>query len=111
MHKRIQDTIFTGSNVCDFLKGLIKERFGVSDIPDAFISEILGGLGVRNPFLSPFLLRDNVCESPSELVDRFLQKEAEAYRQQTRTRRAYLSWQKKTIETNHYRWLRRGNIV
>lgn len=81
-HKRIQDSIFPDSNACDFLKNLTKERFGVSDLPDAFVflPESYGGLGVRNPFIGPFLLRDNVCESPSQLVEGFLEQEAEAYR-------------------------------
>ncbi|KAE8446090.1 hypothetical protein EG329_012598 [Mollisiaceae sp. DMI_Dod_QoI] len=80
-YQRIQDTIFPASNACKFLKELIEDRFGVTDIPDAFVflPESLGGLGVRNPFISPFLVRDNVCESPSELVASYLKREAEAY--------------------------------
>ncbi|CZR69054.1 uncharacterized protein PAC_18955 [Phialocephala subalpina] len=80
-YKRMQDDIFPGSNACKYLKGLIEERFSVTDIPDAFIflPESLGGLGVRNPFISPFLVRDNVCESPSKLMEGFLKREAEAY--------------------------------
>jgi len=77
----MQEFLFPGSNVCAYLKGLIEERFGVSDVPDAFIflPEALGGLGVRNPFIDPFLVRDRVCKSPAARMKRFLKEEDETY--------------------------------
>lgn len=81
-HKRIQETLFPGSNACKHLKGLIEERFGVKDIPDAFIflPEALGGLGVRNPFIAPFLVRDNLSsKGPSVHLDAFFDEEKDAY--------------------------------
>jgi hypothetical protein len=80
-YKHMQDFLFAGSNVCAYLKGLIEDRFNVSDIPDAFIflPESLGGLGVRNPFIDPFLVRDNVCASPAARMQKFLKEEDEEY--------------------------------
>jgi hypothetical protein len=80
-YKQMQDFLFPGSDVCAYLKGLIEDRFGVSDVPDAFIflPESLGGLGVRNPFIDPFLVRDMVCESPAARIDKFLKDEDEMY--------------------------------
>lgn len=80
-YEQMQDFLFPGSNVCAYLKGLIEKRFGVSDIPDAFIflPEFLGGLGVRNPFIDPFLVRDMVCESPEARISKFLKQEDDSY--------------------------------
>lgn len=82
-YKRMQDAIFSDSNISSFLKDMIEERFGVTDVPDAFIflPESLGGLGVRNPFISPFLVRGNVCLSTSARMAEFLEDEEEAYRE------------------------------
>jgi hypothetical protein len=80
-YKHMQDFLFPGSNVCAYLKSLIEDRFGVSDVPDAFIflPESLGGLGVRNPFIDPFLVRDKVCESPAARMKKFLKDEDQVY--------------------------------
>jgi hypothetical protein len=80
-YKHMQEFLFPGSNVCAYLKGLIEERFGVSDVPDAFIflPEALGGLGVRNPFIDPFLVRDKVCKSPAARMKKFLKDEDDMY--------------------------------
>ncbi|KAE9364307.1 hypothetical protein N431DRAFT_431187 [Stipitochalara longipes BDJ] len=80
-YKHMQEFLFPGSNVCAYLKSLIEERFGVSDVPDAFIflPEALGGLGVRNPFIDPFLVRDKVCKSSAGRMKKFLKDEDEAY--------------------------------
>ena len=80
-YKHMQEFLFPGSNVCAYLKSLIQERFGVSDVPDAFIflPEALGGLGVRNPFIDPFLVRDRVFKSPFARMEKFLKEENELY--------------------------------
>jgi hypothetical protein len=80
-YKRMQETIFPDSNISKYLKGLIAERFNISDITDAFIffPEALGGLGVRNPFISPFLVHENVCNSPTERMKQFFNEEKEVY--------------------------------
>ncbi|KAL2133169.1 hypothetical protein VTI74DRAFT_2805 [Chaetomium olivicolor] len=78
--------LFPGSNgkegsVVEHLKHMIKERFGVSDLPDSFIflPEQLGGLGLRNPFVGLFLLRNKIKETPEELIDGFLKQERDLY--------------------------------
>ncbi|KAH8432820.1 uncharacterized protein LDX57_010449 [Aspergillus melleus] len=59
-----------GSTLTEHLRHMIKSRFGVSDMPDAFffLPEELGGLGLRNPFIPVLLVRDSkaTSQSPSE---------------------------------------------
>lgn len=85
-HKRMQRRLFNGqdgngTSVTDHLKRMIVDRFGVTDVPDAFIflPEQLGGLGVRNPFISSFLVRDQVYNNPADRLAEFLKKEKEMY--------------------------------
>ena len=85
-HKRMQRRLFNGedgngTSVTDHLKQMIKSRFGVTDVPDAFIflPEQLGGLGVRNPFIAGFLVRDQVYKNPSDRLEKFLKEEKENY--------------------------------
>jgi len=80
-YKRMQEKLFPGSDVCEFLKGQIKDRFGVIDIPDAFIfiPEDLGGLGVRNPFIGALMSRENVGSGPSDYLQTVLSDERETY--------------------------------
>lgn len=70
-----------GGTLTEYLRSEINSRFGVSDIPDAFffLPEKLGGLGVRNPFVSIFLLRQHLQKSPQELVELFLKSELTEY--------------------------------
>lgn len=79
-YKEIQERIFPGSNVSSYVKSMVKERFGITDIPDAFIflPESLGGLGVRNSFISPFLVRKSVLD-PSEIMEEYFETEREEY--------------------------------
>ncbi|KAL5316014.1 hypothetical protein ACEPPN_016888 [Leptodophora sp. 'Broadleaf-Isolate-01'] len=79
-YKSMQDAIFPGSNVTKFLKSLMEQRFGVVGIPDAFIflPESFGGLGVRNPFISPLLVRESVSD-PSTIMERFFEVEKSLY--------------------------------
>ncbi len=82
--KRIQDSIFPDSNVCKHLKGLIEERFQVKDIPDAFffLPETLGGLGIRNPFIGPLLVREGFhWKTPTQGIEDFLESERIFYEQ------------------------------
>ena len=59
---------------------MIRVRFGVS-VPDSFIflPEHLGGLGLRNPFVGLFLIRDQIKQTPEDLVDGFLKEERDDY--------------------------------
>jgi len=60
---------------------MIQDRFGVSDLPDSFIflPEALGGLGLRNPFVNLFLVRNEVDKTPEELIHEYLQEERDQY--------------------------------
>ena len=68
-------------SVTKHLKRLISERFQVSEIPDAFLfmPEELGGLGLRNPFISLFLIRDQLYENPEWHLQHFLEQEKDTY--------------------------------
>jgi hypothetical protein len=80
---RIQNIIFSDSNVASHLKSMISERFGIEDIPDGYLyfSTSLGGLDLQNPFINLIQVRDGVFESPSSILSDFLDAEREAYRQ------------------------------
>lgn len=85
MHKAIFGTktnnAHCGGTLTEYLRNEITSRFGVSDIPDAFLflPEKLGGLGVRNPFVSIFPIRQHLQNSPQELVELFLKSELAEY--------------------------------
>lgn len=84
-YERMQRTLFDGhtGNVTEHLKRMIRSRFGVADndIPDAFffVPEEFGGLGLRNPFISLFLVRDQLGKSPEKRLADFFTKEREDY--------------------------------
>lgn len=63
---------------------MIHDRFGVSDLPDAFIylPEQLGGLGLRNPFVGLFLVRNKITQTPEEIIDEYLKTERNVYMEQ-----------------------------
>jgi hypothetical protein len=82
----MQRTLFNGrdgngNNVTEHLKRMMLARFGVSDIPDAFLflPEQLGGLGLRNPFVPLFLVREELKEQPEERLAEFLGVERDEY--------------------------------
>ncbi|KAK4179999.1 hypothetical protein QBC36DRAFT_52256 [Triangularia setosa] len=91
-------------SVVEHLKGLLHDRFGVSDLPDSFIflPEQLGGLGLRNPFVSLFLIRNDITETPDEILDEYLKWEHESYLEQKK------SFEK---EDDKYRYRRLRSIV
>lgn len=63
------------------VKAMIEKRFDVKDLPDAFIflPEHLGGLGLRNPFVNLFLIRDRIKETPEDIIEGVLRRERERY--------------------------------
>lgn len=81
-HRRIQQSIFEGSNVVDFLKAAIRDRFGVDDVPHGFLffPVELGGLDLKSPFVSLMQIHHTVHENPVDLVDTFKEQEREEYR-------------------------------
>ncbi|KAL0943956.1 uncharacterized protein CTRU02_201843 [Colletotrichum truncatum] len=79
---RIQQTLFGDGGAGGHLRRLISERFGIVDIPDGYLyfPVSLGGLGLQNPFIHLYLIRDNVLEDPSKAMDDFLEEEETSYR-------------------------------
>ncbi|KAK4226987.1 hypothetical protein QBC38DRAFT_209318 [Podospora fimiseda] len=67
-------------SVTDHLKTMIKARFDVS-VPDSFIflPEQLGGLGLRNPFVGLFLIRDQIKETPDDIINEYFKDEKDDY--------------------------------
>ncbi|KAI1133561.1 hypothetical protein F5Y10DRAFT_1224 [Nemania abortiva] len=99
-HQRIQREVFASSEsspspllageaepvepitgVVDYLKHVLHMRFGVSDIPDAylFFPTELGGLDLRSPFVSILPVRKAVVADPSTLLATFLEAERDDY--------------------------------
>ncbi|PYI01102.1 hypothetical protein BO78DRAFT_328444 [Aspergillus sclerotiicarbonarius CBS 121057] len=85
-YKKTQETIFGnpetgGISIPDHLRAMITSRFGAIDIPDAFFffPEELGGLGLRNPFVSVFLVENIMGNPPRERIERFLAEERISY--------------------------------
>ena len=80
-HRRIQESIFQGSSVTESLKGSIRDRFGVGDVPDGFLyfPIELGGLGLKSPFVSLLQIRNSVRKNPFDLLDEFEEGERDAY--------------------------------
>ncbi|KAL2816514.1 hypothetical protein BJX63DRAFT_387564 [Aspergillus granulosus] len=84
-YKAMQDSLFGdgAGTVTQHLRKMIASRFGVSDIPDALLyyPEELGGLGLRNPAISPFLVRNSLEPSPLKYISDFQQNEKDQYLQ------------------------------
>ncbi|KAF7586075.1 hypothetical protein BBP40_009606 [Aspergillus hancockii] len=82
-YEKMQDTLFnaqipqSGRTVTEHLRDMIESRFGFTDIPDAFFfaPAELGGLGLRNPFLSVLLMRNSTHLSPVEQIEKFKKEE------------------------------------
>lgn len=84
MHKTIFETAGdpTQCTVTEYLRRKIESRFGAIDVPDAFfyLPEKLGGLGLRNPFISISLIREKLEMTPIELVDEYSERELRNYK-------------------------------
>lgn len=85
-HRRMQHKLFghssaAGNSVTEYLKNLITERFGIANIPDAFLyfPEELGGLGLRNPFISLLVIRENLVQDPPKKLSDFFDIEKWEY--------------------------------
>jgi hypothetical protein len=82
--QRIQATLFGAESggAGDHLKKMISSRFGVRDLPDGYLyfPVGMGGLGLQNPFVKLYLIRDQTVEEPEKLVDDFLEDEEAEYR-------------------------------
>ena len=69
-------------SVTSFLREQILRLFGVEDIPDAFffLPEEFGGLGLQNPFIPLFLLKDQLMEDPLKRIADFEKAERAKYK-------------------------------
>ncbi|KAA8634196.1 hypothetical protein SMACR_06591 [Sordaria macrospora] len=84
MFARIQQKLFPdhAAGVGAYVKDMISSRFGISSIPDGylFFPTSMGGLGLRNPFVSLFLIRDGLEKTPEEMLAEYEEEEETAYR-------------------------------
>ncbi|KAF2637890.1 hypothetical protein P280DRAFT_482339 [Massarina eburnea CBS 473.64] len=91
-HHRIQESIFDGRNVIQFLKMTIEERFGVKDMPDGFLffPVKLGDMSFANsrsqpdlksPFVSLLQTQDSVKKNPYDVMHEYTELEREDYAQ------------------------------
>lgn len=80
-HRQVQERLFSGGNVVDHLKQMIKDRFGVSEVPDGFLffPVELGGLDLKSPFVELLQIRHSVTENPYDLMNEFEEHEREDY--------------------------------
>ena len=79
-----EDAVASSVGVVDHIKGMIQDRFGATEIPDAFIylPEQLGGLGLRNPFISFLVIRQDLQgKSPEAIIKGLHEDEREVYKE------------------------------
>ena len=78
---RVQKVMFPGGSVTDHLRKVIKERFGVKDLPDGFFywPNHMGGLELRNPLVPLFAMRESLRRTPSRMLEKALDKDEAAY--------------------------------
>ncbi|OAL42958.1 hypothetical protein IQ07DRAFT_686064 [Pyrenochaeta sp. DS3sAY3a] len=88
-HAAMQKQLFAshGSSVTSYLRSLIASRFAVHSIPDAFffLPEAFGGLGLKNPFIPLFVLKDQLLKDPHARIATFFEQEKEAYKRAAET--------------------------
>lgn len=80
-HARIQKAVLDGQNVAQWVKTMIEKRFGVQDVADGFLffPVELGGLELRNPFVTPMQIEDSVTNVPATLLRDFEDMEKQEY--------------------------------
>ncbi|KAF2726862.1 hypothetical protein EJ04DRAFT_582419 [Polyplosphaeria fusca] len=81
IHRHIQESIFEGGNVVQFLKKTIEDRFGVQNVPDGFLffPVELGGLDLKSPFIGLLQIRESVKDNPYDVMDDFEEAERDDY--------------------------------
>ncbi|KAF1840639.1 uncharacterized protein K460DRAFT_320907 [Cucurbitaria berberidis CBS 394.84] len=83
-HANMQRQLFQAhsGSVTNYLREQIHERFDVAKVPDSFffLPEDFGGLGVKNPFIPFFGVKDQVLKSPLSRIAQFRKKEKRAYK-------------------------------
>ncbi|KAJ4201475.1 hypothetical protein NW767_006563 [Fusarium falciforme] len=77
--RHIQQVLFPSlrGGVGARLKEMLAERFDITDVPDGFLYApvALGGLGLQNPFLMPYIYRDGMPKDAGVQMDMFLEAE------------------------------------
>lgn len=70
------------TNMVDFLKSELHRRFGVTDVPDAFLffPADMGGLDLASPFIQILQVHKTVLADPAARLDKFLDDEQRAHR-------------------------------
>ncbi|EAW12386.1 uncharacterized protein ACLA_063540 [Aspergillus clavatus NRRL 1] len=90
-YQKMQNTLFNdngrSSTVTEHLRKMIETRFRITNVPDAFFffPQQLGGLGLRNPFISTLLVRDDLESTPVQLMDEYKESERKAYLEAKKT--------------------------
>ncbi|KAF2651391.1 hypothetical protein K491DRAFT_696516 [Lophiostoma macrostomum CBS 122681] len=84
-HATMQRALFPShdGSVTDYLREQIQHRFGVAEIPDSFffLPEEFGGLGLQNPFIPFFLLKDQLLWDPLERMLDFHKAEEKSFKE------------------------------
>ncbi|KAM3074112.1 hypothetical protein ACMFMG_003066 [Clarireedia jacksonii] len=95
--KQIQQQIFSNTNVVEYLKTNLRERFAIDDVPDGYFyfPASLGGLELHNPFVGLLQLRESIYADPGSKIDEFLVAEKENYQ---RLKRSWLESGKQNID-------------
>ncbi|KAJ4355427.1 uncharacterized protein N0V89_003443 [Didymosphaeria variabile] len=84
-YEHIQRSLFKDAgtaNVTEYLRGMLKERFGTDDsVPDGFFyfPYELGGLGLRNPLINAFATYRRSFRDSAERIDRAFELEKAEY--------------------------------
>ena len=82
--KKIQAQVFASSSgsVSQHLKKMIEQKLGTSGIPDGFLyyPTSMGGLGLKNPFIDLYMIRDSLEKEPEDIMDTFFSNERVQYR-------------------------------
>lgn len=84
-YKQMNGVLFGNSgSAVQHLRSKIHDRFGVSEVPDAFIllPEKLGGLGLQNPFIPLLTVREKLSgwnEAPDQILSEALKHEKQMY--------------------------------
>jgi hypothetical protein len=84
---RIQQKLFADigekdvSNVTEYLRKVISQRFETGDLPDGFfyLPVEMGGLQLKNPFIPLFAIRETIYKDPRKKLEKAFDKEEEAY--------------------------------
>jgi hypothetical protein len=83
-HANLQRELFAShdGSVTKYLCEQILHRFGVEDIPGSFffLPEEFGGLGLQNPFIPFFVLKDQLLKEPVERITNYQTTEHKNYK-------------------------------